>query len=364
MTAGPVRPADVMGAPLLPPPAATVAANRVRSLIGRAHRRSAPAPVQILEGLWGLLEHAALVALCDLDVPDALDRRRTVDDLAAAIGADRAALDRLLRYCAGRGWVRVDRRGRYAPTAVTRFLRRDHAGGWRPWVTFAGGADVLTASGRLADAVRSGGDAFSLANGASFFDWMSSHPERARAFDGAMAAGGRLHGLALAAAVDWSTSRRVCDVGGGDGALLRTLLGLLPHLEGVLLDLPHVVVGAARVDRLTVVGGDAFEAVPGGCDTYLMVNVVHDWNDDDVARLLRSARAAAPDGGRLIVVEAERTDVPTDDIGGRSDLLMLVLAPGGRERTQDEVRALAERGGWRVERAARLASGDLAYIMR
>ena len=359
-----MRPADVLGAPLLPPPAATAAGNRVRAVVGRLHAGMAPAPVRVLEGLWGLLDHAALVALCDLGVPDALDRRCTVDDLAAAVGADPAALDRLVRYCAARRWVRLDRHGRVGPTAVTRFLRRDHPGGWRAWVTFAGGADVLAASARLADAVRTGGDAFSLANGVSFFDEMAANPERGRAFDGAMAAGGRLHGLTLAAGVDWGSSRRVCDVGGGDGTLLRTLLGLLPDIEGVLLDLPHVVAGAAPADRLTTVGGDAFDAVPAGCDTYLMVNVVHDWSDDDVVRLFRSVRAAAPGGGRLIVVEAERHERPVDDIGGRTDLLMLVLAPGGRERRQDEMRALAERSGWRVERAARLASGDVAYIMR
>jgi hypothetical protein len=250
------------------------------------------------------------------------------------------------------------------PTAVTRFLADDHPGGWRAWVDFAGGPEVVAATARLADAVRTGGDAFALANGAPFFEWLPAHPDRARAFDGAMAAGGRLHALTLAAAVDWGTSRRVCDVGGGDGTLLRTLLGELPTLEGVLLDLPHVVAGAAPAPRFSAVGGDAFESVPDGCDTYLLVNVVHDWGDDDCVRLLRSVRTAAPEGARLIVVEAERSDAPSDDIAGRTDLLMLVLAPGGRERTGAEVTALATSAGWRVERVAHLASADAAYILR
>ena len=323
----------------------------------------APAPVRVLEGLWGLLDHAALVALCDLGVPGALRGRRAIGDLADDVGADADALERVLRYAAARGWVRLDRKGRVRPTAVTRFLAEDHPGGWRAWVTFAGGSDVVAASARLADAVRTGGDAFALANGAPFFDWLPAHPERARAFDGAMAAGGRLHALTLGPALDWSDVRTVCDVGGGDGTLLRALLAERPALEGVLLDLPHVVAGAPAADRFTAVGGDAFESVPSGCDTYLLVNVVHDWGDDDCVRLLASVRRSAPDGARLVVVEGERTATPSDDIAGRTDLLMLVLAPGGRERTQDEMRALATKAGWRVERVARLASADLAYVL-
>ena len=364
MNAGRVRPADVIGAPVLPPARAAAAGSRVRSLISRLHRGGAPAPVRVLEGLWGLLDHAGLVALCDLGVPGALTKPTTVAALASDVGADADALERLLRYAAARGWVRLDRGGRVRPTAVTRFLAEDHPGGWRAWVDFAGGTEVVAASGRLADAVRTGGDAFALANGAPFFEWLASHPDRSRAFDGAMAAGGRLHALTLSAAVEWGSTRRVCDVGGGDGTLLRTLLAELPSVEGVLLDLPHVVRGAEPAPRFTAVGGDAFESVPGGCDTYLLVNVVHDWGDDDCVRLLRSVREAAPDGARLIVVEAERAARPTDDIAGRTDLLMLVLAPGGRERTQDEMRDLARAAGWRVERVAHLASADVAYILR
>ena len=359
-----MRPADVIGAPVIPPAAAAVAASKLRAVLGRGLRAAVPAPVRILEGLWGLLDHAALVALCDLGVPDALTARTSAAALAQQVGADADALERLLRYGAARGWVRIDRRGRVAPTAVTRFLRADHPGGWRAWVDFAGGADVVAATARIADAVRDGGDAFALANGASFFDWMAAHPERGAAFDGAMAAGGRMHALTLAAGLDWSGATRVCDVGGGDGTLLRTLLAELPALQGVLLDLPHVVARAAPNERVTAVAGDAFVSVPGGCDTYLLVNVVHDWDDDAATRLLGTVREAAPPGARLVVVEGERTARPSDDIAGRTDLLMLAVAPGGKERSRAEVAALATAAGWRVERVVRLPSADLAHVLR
>jgi hypothetical protein len=178
-----------------------------------------------------------------------------------------------------------------------------------------------------------------------------------------MAAGGRLHGLALAGAVDWSGVRRVCDVGGGTGALLGVLLDRHPHLRGVLFDLEPVVERAIDHERLDVVGGDAFVGLPEGCDLYLFANVVHDWDDDAVVRLLGRVVTAGGPGARALVVEGERQRRPIDDIALRTDLLMLALAPGGRERTTGELAALAAAAGLRVTSTARLASGDRAHTL-
>lgn len=360
-----LRPLDVVGVPVLPPPSVTRITTRLRAGLASVHRTTAPPPLRVLESLFGLLDHAALVALCALDIPDRLDEAMTIGALARRIGADEDALDRLVRYAVTRRWLRLDRRGRVGPTRMSRFLHRDHPGGWRGWVDLMSGAEVVAASRTLADAVRAGGDPFTLANGAPFFDWMAQHPLRGAAFEAAMAAGGRMHGLALAAAIDWSQSQRVCDVGGGNGALLEALLGARPHLSGVLLDLPHVVARVAPRLRglIDVVPGDAFEAVPGDVDTYLVVNVVHDWSDRDAVRLLTRIAVDAPPTARVIVVEGVRRVRPIDDVAHRTDLLMLLLAPGGRERRVDEISSLANSSGLVPHRVVPLASGDVAHIL-
>jgi hypothetical protein len=320
-----------------------------------------PPPVRILEGTFGLLDYGGIVALCAVGVPDALDGRVAIAELARRLDVAAEPLERLVRYGAARGWLRIDARGRVVPNAVTRFLRTDHPGGWSAWVDFAGGNDVLEAVIALSGAVRTGEGAFSLAHGATFFEWMGAHPERRRAFDGAMSAGGRLHGLALSAAIDWTQSRRVCDVGGGDGSLLRVLLGRHRHLEAVLLDLPEVTARAAPAERLEIVPGDGFRDVPGDCDTYLFVNVIHDWGDGDAVRLLACVVAQGPPDARVVVVEGHRRPRPADDVAARTDLLMLALAPGGRERTLEELGELGRRAGLRLERCVPLASADFAH---
>ena len=170
-----------------------------------------------------------------------------------------------------------------------------------------------------------------------------------------------MHALTLDAALDWSQTRRVCDVGGGTGHLLKSLLELQPHLNGGVFDLPDVVGRAVRHERLTTIGGDAFHDVPNGFDTYLLVNVLHDWNDRDASTILGHVADAAGHEGRIIVVDNERTASPRNDLAVSADVLMAALTNGGRERSTSEFAALGRGCGLRLVRTVRLASGDLAH---
>jgi hypothetical protein len=360
---------EILGVPVLPPAAVTRATQRLRAGLARLRRAPAPPPVRILEGLLGALDLAALVALCRTRVPERLTTPMDIESLAADLAVDLDRLERLLRYATVRGWVRMDRRGRFRPTPVLAFLRAEHPGGWRAWVEFMGGEEVLAALGRLDDGMTADGDPFASATGTPFFDWLREHPSRHASFDAAMEAGGRMHGLVLARRLDWSAFRRVCDVGGGTGALLSTLLAAHPGLEGVLLELPQVAARAPAVERMTVVAGDAFEAVPEGCDTYLLVNVLHDWDDPDARRLLGTVAAALRGGGgsgtapRMVVVEGGVAARPRDDVSILTDLLMFALTAGGRERTRAELSGLAASVGLRLQRTLHLPSAAVATVL-
>lgn len=352
-------PRDIVGVPVLPSGAVSASVTKVRARLRRVVDNLAPPPVQILEGLFGVLDHRVLVALCELGVPDELARPTAIEDLARSVGADPVRLERLLRFAAVRGWVRIDRRGRVRPTKVTLFLRDDHPGGWRAWVEFAGGAEIVSAVGAsspTSDAV----DAFAQVNGLPFFAWMDRHPDRAATFDRAMAAGARMHGLTLAAALDWSAARTICDVGGGTGDLLVTLLDLLPGASGTLFDLPSVVDRSLDHPRLRRVGGDVFESVPPDHDTYLLVNVLHDWSDADGTRILAKVAAAA-DRARIVVVDSDHPAVPYDRVATGADILMASLTNGGRERDTARFAALGRDAGLELVASTRLASGDWAH---
>ncbi|MFW2382139.1 MAG: methyltransferase [Acidimicrobiales bacterium] len=353
----PVDPKTTLGVPVLPPAILSVAGTRLRGALGRIHRAMAPPPVQILEAALSLLDHRVLVALCDAGVPEALTSKLTIDELADRLDIDQQRLERLLRFGAAKGWLRIDRRGLVRPNAVTEFLRSNHPGGWRRWVDFVAGDEIVRAVAAL-DCTS--GDGFAATNGEPFFEWMEHHPDRWSTFDDAMAAGARMHALTLDAAIDWNGADSLCDVGGGTGELARVMLDRHPDWRAVVFDLPEVIDRAVEHPRLEAIGGDAFVEVPSGFDVYLLVNVLHDWNDDACVWLLTNT-AAAHAGARIIVVESNRTTVPRDDIAIRADVLMAALTSGGQERSTEQFAALGRRAGLDLVRTTPLVSGDVAH---
>jgi O-methyltransferase domain len=352
----------VLGAPVVPPGSVTRGVLRLRRGLGRVQREAVPGSLRILDGLFGLFDNRVLGLLCELEIPEHLESPRTVDELAVATGAPIDAMDRLLRFSAARGFVGVDRKGRYRANAVTAMLRRDQPGSWRGWVEFAS-SDWFWAAWRRADApfTRDPESGMLAAIGTDFFDFLEHGPPAAgAAFHAAMEAGATMQAVALSHGLDWDTVRRVCDVGGGTGAALRTLTRLRPELEPLLFDRPEVVAGAPA--DLPSVGGDFFVSVPEGCDRYLLLAVVHDWDDAEATRLLRCVRDALPEHGSAVVVENVLPDRPRDEFAVASDLLMLVLGPG-RERTRAEFDALFAAAGFTLARHVVLPTGFSAFVL-
>ena len=79
-------------------------------------------------------------------------------------------------------------------------------------------------------------------------------------------------------------------------------------MRGLRYDRPHVVVAAPAVlggpgvaARCRVEAGDFFERVPASGAIYLLSQVLHDWDDEGAALILRRCRAAMASGARLAV---------------------------------------------------------------
>jgi hypothetical protein len=159
----------------------------------------------------------------------------------------------------------------------------------------------------------------------------------------------------VAAGYDFTGIRTVVDVGGGRGTLLAALLRGHGHLQGTLFEVPAVAAGARAVldaagvtGRCQVVAGDFFHAVPAGADCYMLANVLHDWDDTKAAEILASCRTAMTKHGRVLIIERLIPDNPAEALPVLlSDINMLVLSPGGRERTNTEYHRLLRAAGLR-----------------
>jgi hypothetical protein len=194
------------------------------------------------------------------------------------------------------------------------------------------------------------------------FDYVATQPELTEIFNQAMTNFTELALTAVTAAYDFTGNRTIVDVAGGHGRLLAGILSATPTAKGVLFDLPHVVAGAEPLlrehrvfDRVNIVGGSFFDAVPEGGDLYVLKNIIHDWSDDKALEILKTVRTAAHEGSSALLVESL---LPTHDREFATkwlDLEMLV-ANSGRERTAVEYRDLLRDAGFQMTRVVPTAS--------
>jgi hypothetical protein len=278
---------------------------------------------------------------------------RAIDDLAAAAAVHPDALHRLLRALAAEGVFHEGDGRVFALTPLAEGLRSDAPDSIRDWAIFVGEPTNLRAWGDLLHSVRTGENAFRHVYGVDIWTYRQRHPELSARFDRAMTALSRPETAAAVAAYDFGRFNRVVDIAGGNGVFLAAILAKHPALHGVLFDQPSVAAGAALLlararvaDRCERVGGDFFEAVPPGGDVYLLKSILHDWEDDDCRRILRTVRAAMTPGTPLLIVERD-LGRPNERADAKFIDLTMLVAPGGRERTADEYAALATSAGFR-----------------
>ncbi|CAI9106576.1 OLC1v1005764C1 [Oldenlandia corymbosa var. corymbosa] len=203
----------------------------------------------------------------------------------------------------------------------------------------------------LRNAVIEGGIPFNRVHGTHAFDYPSRDPRFNELFNkGMVGPTGIILEKILSEYKGFEQLCTLVDVGGGLGITLHKIISKYPLIKGINFDLPHVVHAAPSYPGVDHVGGDMFECVPGG-DAIFMKMILHDWSDDHCLKLLKNCFNALPDGGKVIVVDLilpEKPDTSTSSKGIlSSDVLMMTVNPGGRERSENEVRALAVSAGFR-----------------
>jgi O-methyltransferase domain len=298
-----------------------------------------------------------LCAAARLGVADALgDEVRSVGFLADKCQADADALYRLLRALAAIGVTEETKPEHFRLTAFGKPLRKDAPQSVWPAVIFW--ADLLADEwSLLTDCIRTGKPARDVRDPTIPSRWSRDPEANSSIFRAVMGTAPAEDYAPIAEAWDFSGARVVADLGGGGGSLILAVLGLNPHLRGMLVDLePSIDAAKPRFtqeepsSRCELIAADLTQSVPAGADVYMLKHVLHGRQDDVAISILKNCRAVIPTDGRLLIIEfilpplVSHAD-PQLEGHLMSDLNMLAVT-GGKERSEREWKALLEAAGF------------------
>jgi len=159
--------------------------------------------------------------------------------------------------------------------------------------------------------------------------------------------------------------RVVMDVGGGEGAFLAAVGKRWPHLDLRLFDLPAVVERAKQnVPRATVFGGNFLaDTLPPGADLITLVRILHDHDDEGVARILSAARVALAPGGKLLIAEPMSAAPRADRVAEAYFGLYLLAMGRGQARTPKLLSQWLRKAGFKRTRLLRMRTPFLLRIL-
>ncbi len=319
---------------------------------------AAPPPhVQLIMMAAGSWVAATVCTAARLGVADRLaDGPKSAAEIAGPLGAHAPTLHRLLRSLAGLGVVTERGGGRFALTPLGEAMRSDAPGAARSTLRTFGDPAFWRSWEEMEYSVKTGKPGFDKVWGMPIFDYFAAHPELASLFSETMVG---FHGQEppeVAAAYDFSKCGTVVDVGGATGNMLAAILSRHMGVRGVLFDRAHVVGDAPALlaahgvaDRVSIVPGDFFQSVAEGGDAYVLSHIIHDWTEEQCLTILGNVKRAMKPGAVLLIVETVLPEGDTPHQGKLQDMVMLVL-PGGQERTEAEYATLLEKGGFRLAR--------------
>ncbi len=298
---------------------------------------------------WGHFRARLVEVFATLGVADAI-----------AAGLNPGVNERFLRTCATIGLVQRLEGGSYALTPVGNLLRSDIPGSMRPaaLAILSPNCGHYKAWENLAYSAQTEGNAFIKTYGHDIWEYYTrTNPAEGENFNKTMQ--GMSVGFigAILDLYQLPASGLVVDIAGGVGTMICAFLKKQPGLRGIVMDLEFTrpgaeayIAGEGLQDRCAFRAGDFFQSVPTGGDLYTMKWILHDWNDEQSARILQSIHRAMPAHAKLALVEAV---VPDDDSIANNarmmDMNMMVMC-GGKERSEAEWRELLGSNGFQLER--------------
>ncbi len=303
--------------------------------------------------MHGYRENQLIYAAAALNISDYLKKGgRTLDELAELTQTNRDFLFRFIRACVSIGLYSeksnryfLNKAGNMLVSGITNTLRpiammRGDETNWKPW-------------GELLYALKTGKNSFTKVFGTDLFDYFSKNPDSGKNFNKSMSAFTSWETPAILRKYNFSAFRNIIDIGGGNGGFLMKIIEKNSYANGMVYDIKEVKKEAednlstsGMNGRISFISGNMFDSIPEGGDCYIIKRVLHDWDDENVLKILKICRKAVKPESKLLIIEYIISK--NNHLGILNDIQMMVTFPGGRERTIQEFNSLVSKAGFKI----------------
>lgn len=302
----------------------------------------------LMEYIMGFRNTQLLAVAAKLNLAEYLrDGAKTSASLAEITKTNPQALYRLLRALTNLGMVEESLNRTFLLTSAGHLLCENTPGSLRNVAILYGEEWLWKAYARLSYSVAQGKQAFEYVHGQPLYTYLQQQAQAAEVFNRAMSDFSLAESEAITRAYKFSGAHTIVDIGGGQGALVSSLLTANPHLSATVFDLPEVVnaLTSAGGQNISYISGDFFREVPAGGDMYLLKSVLHNWDEESCITILQNCWKAMPNHARLLLIERIIPEGNQKSEAKLFDINMLVMT-GGQERTIEEYSALLGAAGF------------------
>lgn len=324
---------------------------------GLSFPQGAEASIQDDGPIWDVFLSANLypsvIAAAEVGLFEALAKGPTSRaELCISLSLSPRSIDVLVDLMGALGFIRQSGSSLELTTTSRKYLVSESRFFWGGMFRFdrdrrITGADVLAALRRDSSAPANSIDGL----------WTNSfeNSQQARLFTAAMHSHSLSAALRLPDLAPLRNAESLLDVGGGSGCYSVALVQRFRQLHSTLIELPDVaaiardyVEASGVASRIALAPIDMFrEPWPAGFDAVLFSNVLHDWNEEQCIRLLRSAHASLRSGGTLLVHELLLSDDRIGSVPAASFSVTMLRLTNGIQRSAAELFELFRTAGFR-----------------
>jgi 3-hydroxy-5-methyl-1-naphthoate 3-O-methyltransferase len=186
-------------------------------------------------------------------------------------------------------------------------------------------------------------------------DWEKAmnNPDFAEMFTSGMDSRGAFFAPGLAKSFDFSKYDSILDIGGASGIYVASIAEHYPNMKAAVLEKSPVdkitLLSLSKrgiQNKIKILEGDMFKAIPSGYDIHLFSHVLHDWNLEHNSILIKNSYNSINKGGIIMVHDAHLNHDKTGPLTVAEYSVLLMFSTYGKCYSFTELELLMKSAGF------------------